>query len=171
MKDQGPTHEPPHWVPPRGADSEAPNRARVQPPSPIEPAYHHAGFHEQSPDLHDGPPRRRSRDAMVEPPRPAATAMGRVSQVVDFAFFVLSALLTMRFVLTALNARTDTGFVRFVRTATQPFYLPFKDIVPPLDVNGHTVSISILIALIAYALLYTAVDRLLHMVVQRKILV
>lgn len=84
----------------------------------------------------------------------------RVSQIIDYIFFVLYALLGMRFLLALMAARSTAGFVQFIVTVTNPFYLPFKGIVAsPATDQGHTLMMPIVIAIIAYLLLHLAIDR------------
>lgn len=93
----------------------------------------------------------------------------RVSQVIDYIFFVLYALLGMRFLLALMAARSTAGFVQFIVTVTNPFYLPFKGIVAsPATDQGHTLMMPIIIALIAYLLLHLAINGILRMLAHRK---
>src|SRR4026209_2224463 len=52
--------------------------------------------------------------------------LARVSQIVDYLFFVLYVLLELRFLLALLAARSSAGFVQFIVTVTNPFYQPFR---------------------------------------------
>ena len=93
----------------------------------------------------------------------------RVSQIVDYIFYVIYALLGMRFLLALLAARSTAGFVQFIVTVTNPFYLPFKGIVAsPSTDQGHTLMMPIIIALIAYMLLHLAINGILRMMAHRK---
>jgi hypothetical protein len=93
----------------------------------------------------------------------------RESQVVDYIFFVIYALLGMRFLLALMAARSTAGFVRFIVAVTNPFYLPFRGIVAsPSTDQGHTLLLPIVVALIAYMLLHLAINGLLRMVAHRK---
>jgi hypothetical protein len=93
----------------------------------------------------------------------------RVSQVVDYIFYVIYALLGMRFLLALLAARSNTGFVQFIVAVTNPFYLPFRGIVAsPSTDQGHTLMMPIIIAIIAYLLLHLAINGILRMVAHRK---
>src|SRR5438552_15415776 len=88
----------------------------------------------------------------------------RVSQVVDYIFYVIYALLGMRFLLALLAARSTAGFVQFIVTVTNPFYLPFRGIVAsPTAEGGHTLLLPIVIAIIAYLLLYLGIISLLRL--------
>lgn len=93
----------------------------------------------------------------------------RVSQIVDYIFYVIYGLLAMRFLLALLAARSTAGFVQFIVTVTNPFYAPFKGIVSsPRTDDGHTLLMPIIIAIIAYVLLHLAINGLLRMLAHRK---
>lgn len=91
-------------------------------------------------------------------------AVGRVTQGVDYLFYLLYGLLAVRFVLALLGASEQAGFVRFIFGLTQPFYAPFAGIVTRPEVNGGYFDFPLLIALLAYALLHMAVRGLLRLV-------
>lgn len=93
----------------------------------------------------------------------------RLSQVVDYIFYVIYALLGMRFLLALMAARSTAGFVQFIVTVTNPFYAPFRGIVAsPQTDQGHTLLLPIVIAIIAYILLHLAINGILRMVAHRK---
>jgi uncharacterized protein YggT (Ycf19 family) len=95
--------------------------------------------------------------------------LARVSQIVDYLFFVLYALLGLRFLLALLAARSTAGFVQLIVTVTNPFYEPFRGIVAsPRTQEGHTLLLPIVIAIIVYVLLHLAINGLLRMFAQRK---
>lgn len=95
--------------------------------------------------------------------------LARISQIVDYGFFLIYGLLTIRLVLTLLAARQNNGFVQFIYSVTDIIYAPFKGIVPSLSVEGgFTLALPIIIALIVYALLHLAINGLLRMFVHRK---
>jgi hypothetical protein len=110
-------------------------------------------------------------DEVVDTEREVERSRGlaRVSQIVDYIFFLIYALLGMRFLLALLAARSSAGFVQFVVTITNPFYEPFRGIVSSPSTNaGHTLLLPIVIALIAYLLLHLAINGLLRMLAHRK---
>ncbi len=93
----------------------------------------------------------------------------RVSQVIDYIFYVIYGLLAMRFLLALMAARSTAGFVQFIVTVTSPFYEPFRGIVAsPRTGEGHTLLLPIVIAIIAYVLLHLAINGLLRMLAHRK---
>ena len=95
--------------------------------------------------------------------------LARVSQIVDYLFFILYALLGLRFLLALLAARSSAGFVQFIVKVTNPFYEPFRGIVAsPSTQEGHTLLLPIVIAIIVYILLHLAINGLLRLVAHRK---
>jgi uncharacterized protein YggT (Ycf19 family) len=98
-----------------------------------------------------------------------ARGAARVSQFVDFAFYLLYVLLTTRLMLALIAARSDTGFVRFIKAVTDPFYAPFRGIVPsPTVEGGFTLAVPIAIALVAYMVLHVIVHQMFRLAVERK---
>jgi len=95
--------------------------------------------------------------------------VARISQIVDYLFYVVYGLLTIRLLLALFAARESAGFVQFVRGVTDPFYAPFRGIVPrPSTPEGFTLALTIIIALVVYLMLHLAVNGLLRMFVERK---
>ncbi len=93
----------------------------------------------------------------------------RVSQYVDFAFYLVYALLTIRLVLSLIAARSTSGFVQFISGVTYPFYAPFRGIVPSLTADGgFTFAVPVVIAILAYMALHAGVNALLRLAAHRK---
>ena len=110
-------------------------------------------------------------DEVVQSEREVGRARGvaRISQVIDYLFFVLYALLGLRFLLALLAARSSAGFVRFIVTVTDPFYRPFRGIVAsPATDGGHTIMLPLVIAIIVYLLLHLAINGVLRIIAHRK---
>ena len=101
------------------------------------------------------------------PGRPRGLA--RLSQFIDYAFWLLYTLLLIRLLLVFFDASSWAGFVRFIRAATDPFYAPFRGIVPSQSVDGgFTLAIPILIAMVVYGLLHLAIHKLLRVMAYRR---
>jgi len=93
----------------------------------------------------------------------------RGSQFLDYAFYLVYALLAMRFALALIAAQSTNGFVRFINAVSGPFYAPFRGIVPSQSADGgYTLVVPILVALVAYVILHVAINAALRMVGQRK---
>ncbi len=96
-------------------------------------------------------------------------ALARVSQVVDYIFFIIYGLLVVRLMLALMAARSEAGFVQFIRAISDPFYAPFRGIVAsPTTPEGYTLALPIVIALVVYILLHMAINGLLRIFVHRK---
>jgi len=106
-----------------------------------------------------------SADREVHRARKAA----RGSQVVDYVFYLVYALLGLRLALALMAARSEAGFAVFIRTVTDPLYAPFRGIVssPPIE-GGGTFVVPIVIAIAAYILLHAAINGALRMAASRK---
>ncbi|HLM03059.1 MAG TPA: YggT family protein [Pyrinomonadaceae bacterium] len=95
--------------------------------------------------------------------------LARVSQVVDYIFYVIYSLLAIRLLLALFAARESAGFVQFIKSVTDPFYAPFRGIVPSLRTEeGFTLALPIVIALVVYALLHLGINGLLRIFAHRK---
>jgi hypothetical protein len=93
----------------------------------------------------------------------------RVSQVVDYIFWLIYARLGLRFLLGMIGARQGAGFTQFVRAITEPFYLPFRGLVQsPEAPGGYVFELPILIAIAVYSLLHWAINGFLRMMAERK---
>jgi uncharacterized protein YggT (Ycf19 family) len=98
-----------------------------------------------------------------------ARGLARVSQVVDYIFYVIYATLAIRLLLALLAARPSAGFVQFIYKVTDPFYAPFRGIVrSPTADGGYTLALPIIIAIIVYILLHAGINGLLRLIAHRK---
>jgi uncharacterized protein YggT (Ycf19 family) len=95
--------------------------------------------------------------------------VARISQVIDYLFFIVYALLAIRLILALLAARRGAGFVQFIFSVTDPLYAPFRGIVAsPTTEAGNTLAWPIIIAIIVYAILHAIINGLLRLLAQRK---
>src|SRR5215203_1973588 len=95
--------------------------------------------------------------------------VARISQVVDYLFFLVYGLLTIRLLLELFAARESAGFFQFIKTLTNPFYSPFRGLVPsPTTAEGFTLALPIVVALVAYMILHLAINGLLRIFAHRK---
>ena len=115
--------------------------------------------------------RRKAVNEVVETEREVerSRTLARISQVVDYIFFVIYGLLTIRLLLELFAARESAGFVKFIKSATGLFYAPFKGITSsPTAEGGFTLALPIVIAIVVYMLLHLAINGLLRMFAHRK---
>jgi uncharacterized protein YggT (Ycf19 family) len=98
-----------------------------------------------------------------------ARGLARASQFVDYGFYVIYSLLGLRLMLALFAARQGNDFVQFLKAISDPFYAPFKGIVPSLSTEeGFTLALPIVVALVVYALLHLGVNGLLRIFAHRK---
>lgn len=98
-----------------------------------------------------------------------ARGVARVSQVVDYLFYLVYGLLAIRLVLALMAARSGAGFVEFIVAVTDPLYAPFRGIVAsPTAEGGYTLALPLVIALVVYALLHAGINGALRVVAHRK---
>ena len=95
--------------------------------------------------------------------------VARISQIFDYIFYVIYALLGMRFLLALMAARSSAGFVQFIVAVSNPFYAPFRGIVAsPSTDQGHTLMLPVVVAIISYVVLHLLINGLLRMLAHRK---
>ena len=95
--------------------------------------------------------------------------LARVSQVIDYLFFLVYGLLGIRLALALIAARSGSGFVRFIHAVTEPLCAMFNGIVSsPSTAGGFTLALPIVIALVVYALLHLGITRLLRLIAHRQ---
>ena len=115
--------------------------------------------------------RSRAVDEVVDTEREVQRSRGvaRISQVVDYIFYVIYALLGMRFLLALMAARSSAGFVQFIVAVSNPFYAPFRGIVAsPRTDEGHTLLLPVVVAIVSYVLLHLLLNAFLRMLAHRK---
>lgn len=121
-------------------------------------------------DVADGM-RRTAVDEVVQTEREVERArfVARVSQVIDYVFFLVYGLLTIRLLLELFAARESAGFFQFIKSLTNPLYSPFRGLVPsPSTAEGFTLALPIVVAIVVYMLLHLAINGLLRIFAHRK---
>lgn len=95
----------------------------------------------------------------------------RVSQVVDYVFYLIYGLIALEFLLGLMGARAGNGFVQFIGALTGPLLAPFERIVGTPTAGAHQFRISYLFALVVYILLHLAINGVFRLVAHRKVAV
>ena len=91
--------------------------------------------------------------------------LSRTARVLDYLFGLLYSLLAIRLLLELIGARKGAGFSEFIVALTSAFYAPFKGIVASDTLDGaHPIVWPIVIAIVAYMLLHSAIRALLRLV-------
>ena len=76
-----------------------------------------------------------------------------LARVVWFVFGTIEVFIAIRFVLTALGANAEAGFVKFIYAVSDVFMAPFNAIFSTGKVSGATFEWSALVAIAVYALI------------------
>lgn len=115
--------------------------------------------------------REKAIDEVVETDREVERGrfIARISQVVDYIFYVVYGLLAIRLLLALFAANPRAGFVKFIYSITDPLYAPFRGIVPSPSVDGgFTLALPIVIAIVVYLLVHLGINGLLRIFAHRK---
>lgn len=86
----------------------------------------------------------------------------KVTQFVDYVYWVIMALIAVRFTFKLIGANMENALVKLLYSATDPFINLFKGIVGDITTSGASaIEISSLIALLIIWLLYHAILKLI----------
>ena len=95
----------------------------------------------------------------------------RISQVVDYFFYLIYGLIALEFLLGVMGARASNGFVEFIGGVTRPLLAPFERIVGTPSSGAFQLRISYLFALVVYVLIHLAINGAFRLVAHRKVTV
>jgi uncharacterized protein YggT (Ycf19 family) len=98
-------------------------------------------------------------------------AAARISQVVDYLFYIIYGLIGLQFVLRLMGARPGNGFVQFIAGVSWPLLAPFERIVGTPSAGAFQIQFSYLLALVVYILLHIAINGMLRLIAHRKVTV
>lgn len=97
-----------------------------------------------------------------------ARTVARISQVIDYLFYVLYGLIGLQIALELLGAREASGFKQFMNTVTAPFLAPFKGLMADPAVGSSQLMFSYIIGLVVYILLHLAINGALRLFASKK---
>jgi uncharacterized protein YggT (Ycf19 family) len=106
--------------------------------------------------------------AVTESELERGKAIARVSQVVDYIFYLVYGVIGLEIVLNALGARQSAGFKQFIDAMGAPFLGPFRGLLLEPGIGRFRLMTSYILALGVYVLLHMAVNGLLRLFVHRK---
>lgn len=95
----------------------------------------------------------------------------RMSQIVDYIFYLIYGVIALQFLLKLMGARTSNGFVQFIASISSPLLAPFERIVGTPSVGAVQLQLSYLFALIVYISLHLAINGMLRLIAHRKVTV
>lgn len=97
-----------------------------------------------------------------------ARTAARISQIIDFIFYIIYSLIGLQILLDLMGARRGTGFRRFIDTLSAPLLGPFESLIQSVGVGRYQLELSYVFAFIVYAILHAGINSLLRMLTQRK---
>jgi uncharacterized protein YggT (Ycf19 family) len=97
-----------------------------------------------------------------------AKTAARVSQVIDYLFYLIYGVIGLQIVLSLLGASNSNGFKSFLNTITWPLLAPFHKLMPNPSVGNFTFMTSYIAALVVYLLIHLAINGMLRMMVIKK---
>jgi len=90
--------------------------------------------------------------------------VGIVRMIVDIIFYVIEALLLLRFILVLFVANTSGTFARWIFANSAGLVAPFSNIFPTVKIIGFPVDLTVLFALIVFAIIGQLISRVLYYV-------
>jgi hypothetical protein len=97
--------------------------------------------------------------------------LARVSQFVDYVFYVVYGLISLEIILELLGARESAGFKKFIDTLSAPLLAPFAGLMPDPARGPFRLMLSYIMAMVVYILLHLAINGLIRMFAHRKVAV
>ncbi len=121
--------------------------------------------------------RREVNDKPVAPPPPVETATvvstvnpgRRAMDLIYLAFGVIDGLLLIRLVLKLLGANTTAAFTQWVYNVTAFFLAPFRNLLPTIGNNQSQLEMSVIVAILVYALIAWVMARLMAIIFFRDV--
>ncbi len=95
----------------------------------------------------------------------------RAVQLIYLVFGVIDGLLLIRMVLKLLGANPHAGFSNWLYSVTDVFLVPFKNLLPTIGNEQSQLEMSLVIAILVYALIGWAIARLFAIVFYRNVTV
>jgi uncharacterized protein YggT (Ycf19 family) len=97
-----------------------------------------------------------------------ARGIARVSQIVDYIFYLIYGLISLEILLDLLGARDGNAFKHLVDRLNAPLLVPFRGLMPDPSSGRFQLRFSYIVALIVYVLLHLAINGLLRLLAHRK---
>jgi uncharacterized protein YggT (Ycf19 family) len=97
-----------------------------------------------------------------------ARGVARVSQVIDYLFYLVYGLISLEIMLELLGARESSGFKNLIDNLTAPLLAPFRNLMPDPSSGPFQLRLSYIIALAVYLLLHLAINGLLRLLAHKK---
>lgn len=100
-----------------------------------------------------------------------AHVVARISQVVDYVFYLIYGIVGLLIVLELFGARESAGFKQLMDALAEPLVSPFRNLMWDPSVGPFQLMLSYIVALIVYMLLHMAINGLLRILAHKKTLI
>ena len=100
-----------------------------------------------------------------------AKGAARISQIVDYIFYLIYGIIGLEIILELLGARESAGFKKLIDTLAAPFLAPFEGLMPDPSRGPFRLALSYIMALVVYLLIHIAITGFLRMMAHRKVAV
>lgn len=97
-----------------------------------------------------------------------ARGIARVSQVIDYIFFLVYGIIGLEIILELFGARDGNAFRQLIATLSSPLLKPFKGLFLDPSAGAFQLRLSYIVALIVYLLIHLSINGLLRMLAHRK---
>lgn len=97
-----------------------------------------------------------------------ARSVTRMSQVVDYVFYVIYGVIGLEIALDLFGARQASAFKRFLDGVTYPVLGPFRGLMHDPALGSVKLMFSYIVAVVVYVLLHLAINGVLRLFAQRK---
>jgi uncharacterized protein YggT (Ycf19 family) len=97
-----------------------------------------------------------------------ARGVARVSQIVDYLFYLIYGVIVLEIILDLLGARESNAFNRFIERVSSPLLAPFRGLLADLTKDHYQLRLSYIFALVVYVLLHLAINGFLRLFAHRK---
>lgn len=95
----------------------------------------------------------------------------RAVELIYLVFGVIDGLLLIRVVLKLLGANTAAGFTRWTYGVTDVFLAPFRNLLPAIGTEQSVLEMSVIVAILVYALIGWVLARLMAIIFFRNVTV
>lgn len=97
-----------------------------------------------------------------------ARVVARISQVVDYLFYLIYGIIGLEILLEALAARESSGFKSFIDGLVAPLLAPFTGLMMDPARGPYRLMLSYIFGLIVYILMHLAINGFLRMIAHKK---
>lgn len=97
-----------------------------------------------------------------------ARIVARLSQIIDYVFYVIYGIIGLEILLDLLGARESSPFKRFLDALSAPLVRPFNGLLHDPSMDHYSLRLSYIIGLVVYILLNLAINGLLRLLAHRR---